>query len=89
MRQWWGKLIAALAVMALLLFVGCSLYRAMMGLLGVIASGGETQISAEEEYIEAPVWTPPPYILDDAAYDNPGAVREYDESADFSTSVEP
>ena len=82
MRRWWLKLVFGLAVVALLAFAGVKLYGVMMGLLRVVTSDGGADLPYSEEVVpeaEA-VWTPPPYLADDSAYDRVTAVREYDDS---------
>ena len=77
MRHLWPRLIVGLLVIVLFLVLGISLYRVVMGLLGVVASGGdEPPVGA---LVEEAVWTQPPYFADDSDFDSVSAVREYAE----------
>jgi len=77
MRRWWLKLIFCLVIIALLVFVGLHAYRILLNVLGMISNGGATVIQDAQFAEEA--WTPPPYVIDDSAYDDVTAVREYEE----------
>ena len=69
-------MIAGLVVIALFIFLGVQLYRMILGLLGVVASGGE-DMAVDNAYEE--IWTQPPYYADESDFDNVSAVREYAE----------
>lgn len=85
-RRLWPKLLAGLLVIALCVFAGVRLYRTMLGLLGVLASdAGEPDPVGE--YAPEAEWTPPPYLPDDAAYDDVTGVREYEEDAPEATAA--
>ena len=73
-------MIIGLVIVALLVFAGVKLYKMMLGLLNVVATGGEMELTDEDGAEPEAVWTRPPYIADDSAYDDVTAVREYDET---------
>ena len=83
MRRWWLKLIFCIVIIVLLVFVVLRAYRILLNVLGMISNGGGTPIP-DEQFAEE-IWTQPPYVIDDSAYDEVTAVREYEEETPVPT----
>lgn len=77
MRRWWLKLIFCLVVIILLAFAGFKAYQILLNVLGMISDGGDTGVP-DAQFAEE-IWTQPPYVIDDSAYDEVTGVREYAE----------
>ena len=80
-QNFWAKLIVALIAIAILAIAGFLIVRFSLRLLhGANEAANEplsTEVSADEAF-----WTPVPVNLDDSAYDNVTAEREYDPDID-------